>query len=738
MFDRLNTVQREAVVATQGPVLILAGAGSGKTRVLTHRIAYLISAEQVSPFHILAVTFTNKAANEMKERIIALVGEKARTMWMGTFHSVFSKILRMESEKIGISRNYTIYDSDDQRSLIKTCMNDIGISTELYAVPLIQSRIAFAKNHLLSPSQFLKNIESPVDERAQKVYAEYEKRLMRNNALDFDDLIIKPIRLFSDHPQTLEFYQDKFRFIHVDEYQDTNHAQYVLIRMLAVKNGNICVVGDDDQSIYGWRHADVSNILNFTKEFQQTRVFKLEQNYRSTRHILDAAGHVVRNNRMRTNKTLWTENHPGDPVTVIENQTDRDEAKTIVHLIQNQMRREKSEFSDFAVLYRTNAQSRTIEDALRSAVIPYVIVGGLRFYERKEIKDVLAYLRLINNTSDDVSLKRIINFPVRGIGQTTIDRIEDYAKASSISMYEAVQRMNGTNTVDLGTRATNALASFYELIEKYRELKKTMKLSEWLGILLDETGILKYYKKDQTPESFDRYENIAELVNAVHDFTEKTEPDDSADLLDQFLKDVTLMTDIDQWDDRKNAVTLMTLHSSKGLEFPCVFIAGAEDGLFPLEKAAQDKKELEEERRLFYVGATRAQKKLYILYARQRMRFNNLYLCLPSRFIDELPEDAVEWQRPAKTKLRESAQGYSAKPKYPVRRNIHSLQTEVKADENEIRRDFTAGQQVDHPTFGRGKIINVEGKGENQKLKILFKDGVERKLFVKYANLSIH
>jgi DNA helicase-2/ATP-dependent DNA helicase PcrA len=744
LIGYLNDVQQQAVMATQGPVLILAGAGSGKTRVLTHRIAYLIAEQDVSPFHILAVTFTNKAANEMKERIEQLVGSQAKSIWMGTFHSVFSRILRMEYGKIGIPQNYTIYDSDDQRALIKTCMTELQISTELYAVPLIQSRISYAKNHLLSPVQFQKSMDNPVDEKAQKIYAEYEKRLSRNNALDFDDLISKPIFLFSEYPDVLEFYQDKFRYIHVDEYQDTNHAQYRLIHMLSRKHLNICVVGDDDQSIYGWRHADISNILNFTKEFTNTQVFKLEQNYRSTKNILDVAGKVVLHNQMRTKKILWTDNQQGEPVVVIENETDRNEAKTVVETIQRLMRKEKREFSDFAILYRTNAQSRILEDALRSAVIPYVIVGGLRFYERKEIKDVLAYLRVINNPSDDVSLKRIINFPVRGIGLTSIERIADYAKELTVSMYEAIKRIVSQSDSELQPKAQNSLVEFYTMIEKYRDLKKTIDMNEWLGILLDEIGIMKYYKKEQTMEGMERYENIAELINAVHEFSQKYDSDSSSDMLESFLNDVTLMMDIDQWDDKKIAVTLMTLHSSKGLEFPVVFIVGAEDGLFPMEKATHDKKELEEERRLFYVGATRAQEKLFILYAKQRMRFNNLYLCLPSRFLDELPDESVEWIRTNRKTVKEKYADYRPeqkqdyKPKSGKVKYLKDISPQQQSSDDSIRRDFLAGQQVQHPTFGRGKIISVEGSGDSQKLKVLFKDGIERKLFVKYANLSVH
>lgn len=734
LLARLNTVQREAVQTTQGPVLILAGAGSGKTRVLTHRIAYLIAEENISPFYILAVTFTNKAAHEMKERIIALVGEEATKVWMGTFHSVFSKILRMEAEKIGLTRNYTIYDSDDQRALIKQCMQEQNISTEVYPIPLIHSRISYAKNHLLSPSQFLKSVDNPIDERAQKIYASYEKQLQRQNALDFDDLIMKPILLFNNHPQVLDFYQNKFRYIHVDEYQDTNHAQYQLIRLLAEKHRNICVVGDDDQSIYGWRHADITNILNFTREFPDTSVFKLEQNYRSTKRILKAAGHVVVHNRMRNDKTLWTDNPTGEPVSVIENENDRDEARCVVRLLQERVQRERRVFSDFAILYRTNAQSRLIEEALRTAVIPYVIIGGLRFYERKEIKDVLAYLRVIVNPADDVSFRRILNFPPRGIGATTIEFIENYAQTNYLSLHESVFRLSVPPEAILTSRAKNALMAFYELIEKYRQLLGTMNPGEWLGALLEETGILRYYKKSGTVEDEERYENIAELINAVQEFIQRQSYETPAEAIEAFLNDVTLMTDVDQWDNRRNVVTLMTLHSSKGLEFPVVFIVGLEEGLFPIARATEDLKELEEERRLFYVGATRAKEKLYLLHARQRMRFNNLYLCQPSRFLSELPEDEIEEMDFSSILMKPSLSRRSQNlPNDGILKRNKTVE-----EPQPVSRRFRIGQQVHHPTYGQGKIIQVEGHGDQQKLNIRFQDGEERKFYVKYTNLSVY
>lgn len=744
LLAELNDVQRAAVCATEGPVLILAGAGSGKTNVLTRRIAYLIAEKKVSPFTILAVTFTNKAANEMRERVERHAGESGRKIWIGTFHSIFGRILRMEGEKIGYTPHYTIYDADDQLNLIKLVMEAMNVSTELYPPSMVRHLISSAKNRFQSPVQLGEKAESPVEEKAAVVFAEYEKRLKKANAFDFDDLIVKAIELFRQREDVLEFYQDKFRYIHIDEYQDTNKAQYLLMRMLAKKHQNICVVGDDDQSIYGWRSADIGNILNFEKDYSGTRTFKLEQNYRSTQNILRVASEVVKNNRWRKDKTLWTRHAAGNPVIVMECEDDRLEASSIVDTVVDLIHKEKRKFSDFAVLYRTNAQSRVLEDALRQQGLPYVIVGGVRFYERKEIKDILAYLRVIANPSDTVSLKRVINTPPRGIGKTTLDRLDQFAEATDSTLFDALGKVRTLGTGLLQERAIQNVELFYQQMQKYIELKNSLSLGEWVRILVEDIGVLRIYKQENTVESISRYENVVEFITAISEFalTHVPETEDET-LLDAFLKEVTLMTDIDQVDDKKNAITLMTIHSSKGLEFPVVFVAGVEEGLFPLENASGSDRELEEERRLFYVSATRAEKDLYVSFAKRRMRFNTVYRTTQSRFVDEMPKDIVLWKKHNRPVREEeyldqvtSRRTRSSRTR-PQGKNLAERSEETVARAMKQEQTFDVGQQVLHATFGAGRIVHSEGLGDKQKVTIRFDDGSERKLMVKFANLMI-
>lgn len=755
LLNDLNEAQRQAVAATEGPVLILAGAGSGKTNVLTRRIAFLLAEKHVSPFHVLAVTFTNKAAGEMKRRIERLVGPDCRKIWVGTFHSIFSKILRFEADKIGYARNFTIYDADDQSNLIKTVMDFLAISQELYPPNLMRAKISRAKNLFQSPANVKASAENPIDEKAAQIYEEYEKRLARSNAFDFDDLILKPLELFQMRPDVLEFYQERFRYVHIDEYQDTSRAQYLLIRSLARKYQNICVVGDDDQSIYGWRQADIGNILNFEKDYHAVQVFKLEQNYRSTPNILDVASSVVRNNVLRKDKTLWTRKPAGEPVGVFECVDDREEARLIAQTIREHIRKHKRTFSDFAVLYRTNAQSRVLEEAMRQQTLPYVIVGGLRFYERKEIKDILAYMKVLANPADTVSLQRIINFPPRGIGKMTLEKLDEFGQARGLGLLETLKRVREFGVGILQERAMLNIESFCAMMNKYTEIQKQLSFSEWVRILIEELGILKIFKQENTIESMSRYENILEFMNAVGEFSQKYVPDETTEtVLDAFLKEVALVTDVDQYDDQKNAVTLMTIHSSKGLEFPVVFVAGLEEGLFPIESTFDSPHELEEERRLFYVSTTRAQKELFLSYARRRMRFNQFYRTTGSRFIEEIPEHLILRQKTSRpdaelgfdsefdSAIERTIRGNGRKRVARVRSaeqgtSIAQASGELVRAEMQRKSAYRVGQYVEHPTFGGGKVVDTDGQGDSQRVTILFGDGVERRLMVKYANLMV-
>lgn len=753
ILQGLNDVQKSAVQSTDGAVLVLAGAGSGKTSVLTRRIAYLVNVDNISPFYILAVTFTNKAAEEMKQRIEKLVGLESRKIWIGTFHSVFGKILRFEADKIGYSKNYTIYDAEDQLNVVKVCMEFLNISQELYPPNLIRSKITRAKNTFESPEHLKKTADNPIDEKAALIFEDYERRLRKSNAFDFDDLIIKPIDLFQSHPEVLQFYQDKFQYIHIDEYQDTNRAQYILMNMLAAKHKNICVVGDDDQSIYGWRHADIGNILNFEKDYPDTKVFKLEQNYRSSQNILKAASEVVKNNVMRKSKTLWTQKSEGSLITVLECSDDRVEARTLARIIQDEIRTHKRKFSDFAMLYRTNAQTRVLEEALRQYTIPYVIVGGLRFYERKEIKDILSYLKLIANPSDGISLKRVINYPARGIGKTTVERLEEFSEARSLTLFDTLLHVRQFGAGWLQERATINIQHFTDLIQKYRELKEQMSLSEWVRILIEEIGLLKTFKQENTIESIGRYENVVELMTAIGEYSMKFDPmENDENMLDAFLKEVALVTDIDQLDETKNAVSLMTIHSSKGLEFPVVIVSGVEEGLFPHENSVENVNQLEEERRLFYVSVTRAQRELYLSFAKRRMRFNNIYTTYPSRFISEIPPIVTRWQKESDAHSEMGLDGQSNLDRKMSRFGSRKRGSEVKGSGSRSLKDMSAemleeaqvselkyksGQRIEHPTFGSGRITESEGLGDKQKVTILFQDGVERRLMVKYANLML-
>ncbi len=707
----LNSPQREAVTHKDSPLLILAGAGSGKTRVLTYRIAYLIASFKVSPEKILAVTFTNKAAEEMKNRVEKLLGKVSFPVWISTFHSLCSRILRWEAKLLGYKTNFNIYDEDDQLALVKKCMEELEISAKKFSPQAILSRISGAKNELVGWKDYEIYAKDFFEKNVLKVYKLYQEKLEEFSAFDFDDLIMKTVEIFSNFPETLKKYQRRFRYILVDEYQDTNHAQYVLMKQLSSSSKNLCVVGDDDQSIYGWRGADLNNILDFEKDYPDCRIIRLEQNYRSTQAILDAASAVVENNFGRKGKELWTEKIGGEKVvlTLAENETE--EGISCVQKIQNLLKNTNLSFSDVVILYRTNAQSRVLEQKLRDSGIPYVIVGGVRFYQRKEIKDVLAYMKIISNPKDFVSIKRIINIPPKGIGEKTLFLVQDFARKNKISFFEALKMVEQIDGIK--TQKRNELKSFYALIDGFVKTKNKLPIDKLTKLIIDKTGYLDMLKEERTPEAESRSENVKELITATEEFKERTENP----TLDSFLEEVSLLTDIDMWDKTKDKVNLMTLHSAKGLEFPVVFITGMEEGLFPLSRAIEEPNELEEERRLFYVGLTRAKQKVFLSYARHRKRFGEM-TNLKSRFLDEIPEKLLEI---------EDLLGFEKEIDIEIRDREESIEDSL----------LKVGTLVLHPYFGEGKVIKKQGTGENMRVEVKFRAGFVKRLMVKYAELEI-
>lgn len=738
-LDDLNPVQQEAVKAANGCVMIIAGAGSGKTRVLTYRIAYLLACG-VPSYQILALTFTNKAASEMKNRIIKLVGEEARNIWMGTFHSMFARILRKECALLKFTSAFTIYDADDSLNVIKKIMEKHNLPTQQFNPVAVRSRISIAKNQYLTPTVFADQARDFFDEKVAVVYANYQKELLKSNAMDFDDLLVKPIELFEKKKNILEMYQNRFKFILVDEFQDTNRAQYRVIRLLGDKYRNITVVGDDAQSIYSFRGADIRNILDFQKDYPQCQLFRLEQNYRSTKSIISVADTLIRYNREQLQKNLWTANQQGEPVHIIQCSDDHEEGNQIVRAIQNESRKRKLDLKDFAVLYRTNAQSRALEEVFRKNAIPYEIVGGIRFYERKEIKDILAYLRLLNNPTDEESILRSINYPVRGIGIISIEHLRHFSTKHSISLFETLLYVDEID--DLTERAKHGLKQFRQLIDKFQSLRKDMSLSEWTRSLVDELGMLTTFKEERTIESMGRWENVQELLSAISEFSHDRE--DAT--LELFLEEVALVSDIDTWEGKHNAVTLMTLHSSKGLEFPVVFIAGLEEGLLPFYTNSIDQIDLEEERRLFYVGITRAQQKLYITHTNLRYRFGDVSYPSESRFLSECGTENIERtnSRSVRQKIaasltefdkqiasmRRSVRQYN-KAEAPIFDDVMPEYESESQEHFEIKR----GVVVHHQMFGRGRVVEVNGKGELQKAVVQFDEVGVKNLLVKYAKL---
>ncbi|MBB6632506.1 DNA helicase PcrA [Cohnella thailandensis] len=643
---RLNPKQKEAAVTTEGPLLIMAGAGSGKTRVLTHRIAYIIAKRLAAPWSILAITFTNKAAREMQERVSKLVGPSGRDIWVSTFHSMCVRILRRDIERIGFTSNFSILDSSDQLSVIRTIMKEQNVDTKKFEPKAVQAMMSAAKNELVSPEQYESRIGDYFQTIVSKIYTQYQKRLMSNNSLDFDDLIMMTIKLFKEVPEVLDFYQNKFKYIHVDEYQDTNRAQYMLCRLLADKHHNICVVGDSDQSIYRWRGADITNILNFEKDYPEATSILLEQNYRSTSNILEAANQVIKNNMGRKAKNLWTDQDGGEKITVYQGDSEHEEGYFVAREIKRG-RQNGKHYGDHAILYRTNAQSRVMEEILIKSEIPYQIVGGTKFYDRKEIKDILAYLRLISNPDDDISLNRIVNVPKRGLGDTTMAKVQEEATRRGISIYSLLSEGDGILgdglfQVDIQGRAKTALSGFRYLIANLTAMVDYLSVTELTEKMLEMTEYRMELIRENTLESKARLENIEEFLSVTQEFEKRS--DDKS--LVAFLTDLALIADIDSMNDEEedggDAVVLMTMHSAKGLEFPVVFIIGMEEGVFPGSRAFLDNDEMEEERRLAYVGITRAEKKLYLTCARMRLLYGRTSNNLPSRFLQEIPDELKE------------------------------------------------------------------------------------------------
>ena len=715
----LNPTQKSAVEAVDGPVLIFAGAGSGKTRVLTHKLFYLVDEGIFDPEEILAVTFTNKAAKEMKDRVMKLLKRSELPLSIGTFHSICARILREDIQVLGFSKHFAIYDVKDQLDLLKVLFEDNGISKTLIAPNQLRNQISLLKNKMISPDIFERKARTILEKTISTIYAQYQKALKLNDALDFDDLLNFPLEIFEKKPSILKKYEKRWKYILVDEYQDTNRAQFQFLTKLALSHQNICVVGDDDQSIYGWRGAEVSNILDFEKTFSSCRVFTLEKNYRSTQQILNAATAVVMNNDRRENKNLIAANGSGEALGLIETHDEQEEASAIISSIEKEIKLNKRNFNNFSILYRTNAQSRALEESFIRQGIPYNIVGSVRFYERKEVKNVLAYLRLVVNLKDTISLRRIINFPARGIGAKTIDKCVQQSEKDKIGFVDVLKK---PNKMDIRGKQANALHKFYNTIIKYHDLREKLSASELARSLVEEIGILSHLKDSSEPDAKDRFDNVAELLTSIEEFSLR----DPKASLSRFLEDVSLQTDIDHWNDSDNRVTMMTVHSSKGLEFPVVFIAGMDDGLFPLSRSIDDKKDLEEERRLFYVALTRAEERVYILYATNRRRMGaETVNGLPSRFINEIPEDSLE-------KISFSS---AVTRKFIINKRKKEGLTQMVRTVTDFD-DFQVGDNVEHSIFGAGKIMALSGTGENQRVGVVFNDGTRKKLIVKFANLK--
>lgn len=718
ILEGLSESQRQAVTYGDGPLLLLAGAGSGKTRVLTHRIAYLIQERGISPANIMAVTFTNKAADEMKTRLQDLIGPLlSALLWVSTFHSACVRILRENIENLGYSRRFTIYDETDQMTLVKQVMDELQIDSKQFKASPFLNAISNAKNKLQDHETYANNVGSFFEQKVADVYKQYQRHLVENNSLDFDDLLMLTVRLFEEYPDILQNYQERFKYILIDEYQDTNHAQYKIANLLARKYKNICAIGDDDQSIYSWRGADIRNILNFEQDYPNAAVFRLEQNYRSTRTILEAAHSVVVNNRRRKEKKLWTENEEGPKIICYEAIDESGEAEYVSDVIAKLHLDGKYQYKDFAVFYRINAQSRTLENALRISRIPYNIVGSLKFYERMEIKDIIAYLRLLVNRMDSISLKRIINVPTRGIGKTTLSKLEEYAYQERISLYEAMKLVD--QVPDLQGRFRNSIIEFVETIES---LNPDRSPSQVIEEVLLKTRYVKALEEEGSVKALSRIENARELISEAKEFEENHEDTSLAD----FLEGITLKSDIDSWEGDNDQVSLMTLHNAKGLEFPVVFITGMEDNILPIWRSMDNDIEMEEERRLCYVGITRAKKMLYLISAAERRLFGNISNNMPSKFLEEIPPEFKEIHRdtiPIEPIVKRE------KPYKPV-----SFIYDAGSSEGKF--DFKPGDRVEHNTFGEGVIKKTSGSGAGMMVTVRFDSGIEKTLMAEYAKLE--
>lgn len=767
-LEELNDAQRAPVLQKDGAMIVIAGAGSGKTRVLTYRIAYLMS-QGVDPFNILALTFTNKAAREMKNRISKIVGaSEGKNLWMGTFHSIFARILRFEADKLGYPSNFTIYDTQDSHSVIRAVIKEMHLDKDIYKYKQVYSRISSYKNSLITVKAYFNNPELMEADAMAKmprlgdIYKAYVDKCFKAGAMDFDDLLLKTNELLTRFPEVLAKYQNRFRYILVDEYQDTNHSQYLIVRALSDKFQNICVVGDDAQSIYAFRGANINNILNFQKDYDEVKVYRLEQNYRSTQNIVNAANNVIEKNKTRLDKVVWTANEEGNKILVNRSMTDGDEGRFVASSIfENKMNHQLKD-GDFAVLYRTNAQSRAIEDALRKKDIPYRIYGGLSFYQRKEIKDVLAYLRLVLNPKDEEALKRVINYPARGIGETTIDRLIVAANHYNRSIFEVMKHIDKVDLkINAGTKSK--LQDFVTMIESFQVLNQGYDVFQITEHVSKKTGLVQELKKDGTPEGIARIENIEELLNGMRDFVEEQkELAEATGSLEEFMEDVALATDLDSDKGDSDRVALMTVHLAKGLEFPVVYIVGMEEDLFPSAMNLNSRSELEEERRLFYVALTRAEKQAYLTYTQSRYRWGKLIDAEPSRFLEEIDEGFLEYLTPitenryrplldadifdevdhSKLRLKKPVAGRP--PMGPTQEQLRKLRR-LKPVASEADKNFNAqdaklhvGTTVEHQRFGKGKILKIEGVGADTKAEIEFENGGLKKLLLRFAKLKVN